>query len=115
MSSISSDMQLYGIKLQHTHFRYHTGNRVLVTLSNLLLPNVITFSASMYSHATNTSNAAMYETKTRTLITSGLQLEHLICRTAYEYNVGTPYGPCTPSEVGLCAPEKLFSVRLKTF
>ena len=33
---------------------------------------MFTFSASMYSHATNTSNAAIWETKTRTLITSGL-------------------------------------------
>ena len=49
-------------------------NRVLVTLSNLLLPNVITFSASMYSHTTNTSNAAIYETKAHTFTESGLHL-----------------------------------------
>ena len=60
---------------------------------------------------TNTSNVSIYETKTHTLVTSGLQLEHLICRTAHEYNVRHPYGPCLPPKVCLCAPEVLFSVR----
>ena len=74
-----------------------------------------TSNANSYSHTTNTSTAVIYETMTHIPTTSGLQLEYLICRTAYEYNVRTPYGPCTPSEVGLCLPEKLPIVRLQTF
>jgi len=64
---------------------------------------------------TNTSNAAICETKTHTFTESGLQLEYLICRTPHEYNVRTPYGPCLPPKVCLCASEVLFSVRLQTF
>ena len=51
-------------------------NRVLVTLSNLLiyltcLPPVPT----MYSHTNQTPHIAIYETKTHALTTSGLQLK----------------------------------------
>ena len=115
MSSISSDMWLYVIKLQHIHLRYSTGNRVLVTVSNLLTPNVFNFSAAriptqptpQMQHIRNQDTYTYH--KWYTLLNSPCAAEAI--------NNSAPMGggPRPGSEVCLCVPEVLFSVRLQTF
>ena len=90
MSSISSDMYLYVIKLQYINLRYYTGNRVLVTLSTLLI-------YLTYSHTTNASNAAMDATLLKCkLVNVVYTFKHRICHTGHEYNAPMGGTPCHP-------------------